>query len=207
MKASSALGLALCAALSAAAPARAQGSDKSESEQVKRAVHVCAACHGESGRSTRKGTPALAGQMRQYTIRQLNDFRSQARAETDIQAYMWGISALLTDEVIEGLADYYAAQTPAAGRSTRPKQEAAGRKIFEQGLPALEVRDCTSCHGDKAEGEAGFPRLAGLDADYVYRQLQAFRTPLRKHGVIMKNETRALSEPQMRAVAAYLQSL
>ena len=206
MKSSSALGLALCAALSAAAPARAQGSDKSESEQVKRAVHVCAACHGESGRSTRKGTPALAGQMRQYTIRQLKDFRSQARAETDIQAYMWGISALLTDDVIEGIADHYAQQAPRKPKSVNPKAEAAGRVIFERGIPGVGVRACASCHGDNAEGAAGFPRLAGQNADYVFRQLRAFKTPLRPHGVIMKNEILALSDAQLRAVAAYVAS-
>ena len=50
-------------------------------------------------------------------------------------------------------------------------------------------------------------RLAGLNAEYVYKQLQAFRTPLRPHGVLMKNETRSLGEAQMRAVSAYVQSL
>jgi cytochrome c553 len=48
--------------------------------------------------------------------------------------------------------------------------------------------------------------LAGLNADYVYKQLQAFRTPLRPHGVLMKNETRSLNEAQLRAVATYVQS-
>ena len=59
---------------------------------------------------------------------------------------------------------------------------------------------------DVGEVRDGFPRLAGLDAGYVVNQMRAFRTPLRKHGVIMKNETRALTDAQMRAVAAYVQS-
>lgn len=202
----------MCAAagLAAAAygPAQAQNANgKAELETVKRAVHVCASCHGEGGISSKKLYPSLAGQMRDYTIRQLKDFRNQARAETDVQAYMWGISALLTDDTIEGLADHYAAQTPRPPKSTHPKREAAGRKIFDQGLPAQGVLACASCHGDAAEGKAGFPRLAGLDAGYVYKQLQAFRTPLRPHGVLMKNETGSLSEAQLRAVSAYVQSL
>ena len=197
---------ALCAALWVAASAQAQNSSKAEAEAVVRAVHVCAACHGEGGRSTKKEYPALAAQMREYTIRQLKDFRSQARAETDIQAYMWGISALLNDDTIEGLADYYAQQAPAPGRSTRPKLEAAGRRIFTDGVESLGVRACASCHGDNGEGEAGFPRLAGLSADYVVRQMRAFRTPLRKHGAVMKKGTKDLSDAQIKAVAAYVAS-
>jgi cytochrome c553 len=198
--------LAVAAALCLAATVHAQNAPKSELEGDKRAVHVCAACHGDNGRSSKKLVPSLAGQMREYTIRQLKDFRSQSRAETDIQAYMWGISALLNDETIEGLADHYAQQPPAPPKSRHARLEAAGRKIFDNGIPEKSVRACSSCHGNDAEGEAGFPRLAGLDAEYVVKQLQAFRTPLRKHGVIMKNETRALSDAQMRAAAAYVQS-
>lgn len=36
--------------------------------------------------------------------------------------------------------------------------------------------------------------------------MQAFRTPLRPHGVIMKKEINAMNEAQMKAVAAYVQS-
>lgn len=194
------------AVLGLAGAANAQSSNKAELESVQRAVHVCAACHGDYGRSSKSFVPSLAGQMREYTIRQLKDFRNQSRAETDVQAYMWGISALLDDQTIEGLADYYAAQTPAPAKSTQPKLEAAGRKIYENGSPAQGVLPCKQCHGDAAEGAAGFPRLAGLSSKYVYSQLKAFRTPLRPHGVLMKNETRALNEAQLKAVAAYVQS-
>ncbi len=145
--------------------------------------------------------------MREYTIRQLKDFRSQSRAETDLQGYMWGISALLTDDVIEGLADHYAQQAPRPGTAANPKLLTAGRVIFEKGIAAQGVLACASCHGDKAEGTAGFPRLAGQHASYLVRQLKVFRTPLRPHGVVMKKESASLSEPQMRAVAAYIQSL
>lgn len=193
------------ATVSAQAQGRAAG--KADLDVVQRAVHVCASCHGEGGRSTKTLYPSLAGQMREYTIRQLKDFRSQARAETDIQAYMWGISALLTDDAIEGLADHYAQQAPSPGKSTQPKLEAEGKVLFDKGMPAKGVLACTSCHGDKAEGQSGFPRLAGLNATYVYKQLQAFGTPLRPHGVVMKNETRALTQAQLRALAAYVQSL
>jgi cytochrome c553 len=200
------LGAALALTALAAGAARAQDV-AGDQETVRRAIHVCAACHGENGRSTTAAIPSLAGQMRQYTIAQLKDFRSQTRAESGTRAYMWGVSALLDDATIAGLADYYAGQTPAPGKSGPRDQVAAGRKLFTTGAPGRGVRACAGCHGDSAEGAAGFPRLAGQRADYVYAQLKVFGTRLRPHGVVMQAETKAMTSAEMRAVAAYLQSL
>jgi cytochrome c553 len=33
---------------------------------------------------------------------------------------------------------------------------------------------CASCHGPRGEGQASFPRLAGMDAGYLRKQLQDF---------------------------------
>jgi cytochrome c553 len=203
-------GLAVCVALAAMAGAsgRVNAQDTAGDQNiVRRAIHVCTACHGEGGRSTTAAIPSLAGQMRQYTITQLQDFRSQTRAEAGTRAYMWGVSALLDDAAISGLADYYAAQAPATGKAGPQALVKAGRKIFVDGIPARGVRACASCHGNGAEGAAGFPRLAGQRADYVYSQLKVFSTKLRPHGVVMQNETKSMTASEFRAVAAYLQSL
>ena len=198
--------LAAGAAL-AAAPVRAQDMPGG-SDIARRALHVCAACHGEGGRSRTAAYPHLAGLPAQYTVRQLKDFREQQRAESDVAAYMWGVSALLDDDTIQSLADYYAVQAPAPGRSKAPpKVLARGKFIFEAGIAERNVRACASCHGDKAEGAAGFPRLAGQHAAYMERQLQVFSTRLRPHGVLMKAETSNMSKAEMKAVAAYLQSM
>lgn len=187
----------------------AQAQDTpSGTDLTRRAIHVCAACHGDGGRSATAAYPHLAGQSALYTIRQLKDFRSQQRAETDSKAYMWGVSALLDDETIQSLADYYAAQAPAPGHNQgEASLRRAGQKIFEQGIPSRSVRACAGCHGTKAEGAAGFPRLAGQHADYLARQLDVFGTRLRPHGVLMKDETAGLTKTDRRAVALYLQSL
>ena len=185
----------------------AQAAGSADDELVQRAVHVCATCHGDFGRSTDSRFPALAGQAREYTIRQLKDFRDKSRAETDVQAYMFGISALLSDAAIDGLADYYWKQEPRPGLAGNASLLNQGKSIFANGMPSIGVRPCATCHGAKAEGQTGFPRLAGQHADYIVRQLKVFKTPLRPHGVIMKDEVKAMTESQMKAVAAYLQSL
>ena len=180
---------------------------KSDSETVRRAIHVCASCHGDGGVSKKAGIPSLAGQMRQYTIAQLRDFRSSTRAEPGTLAYMWGVSALLDDATIAGLADYYAALPPSAGKAGPTARVNEGRKVFNEGLPSRGVRACASCHGTAAEGAAGFPRLAGQRADYVLAQLKVFGTKLRPHGVLMQAEVKGMTPTELRAVAAYVQSL
>jgi cytochrome c553 len=178
-----------------------------DQDLARRAIHVCASCHGEAGLSPTTSIPSLAGQMPQYMITQLKDFRSERRAEAGSRAYMWGVSALLDDATIVGLANYYAAQTPAKGKPGKPELVNAGRKIFAEGIPARNVLACASCHGERAEGAAAFPRLAGQHADYLYTQLVSFSGKLRPHGVVMQRETQSMTKAEMRAVAAYLQSL
>jgi len=197
----------MLAAATLAPAVAADEPSKADQPTVQRAVHVCAACHGDSGRSTVAIYPRLAGQVPLYTIAQLKAFRDQKRAELDPQAYMWGVSALLDDATIDGLAEYFASQTPAEGKKGNPARIAAGKKIFEDGIPGRGVRACASCHGDHAEGASVFPRLAGQHADYLLRQLTEFGTRLRPHGVLMKNETANMTAADKRAVAEYLQSL
>ena len=199
---------AMAMTLLAAAAGLAHAQDTpTDQNTVRRAIHVCAACHGEGGRSETANIPSLAGQTRQYTVAQLQDFRSQTRAETGTRAYMWGVSALLDDATITGLAEYYAAQTPAKGRPGPAALINAGRKIFVEGIPSRGVRACASCHSESGQGAAGFPRLAGQRSEYVYAQLKVFGTRLRPHGVVMKEETKAMTPRDMRAVAAYVHSL
>lgn len=198
--------LGLLAALLLCGASRAQDTP-TDQDVVRRAIHVCASCHGEGGRSTTPSVPSLAGQKRDYVIAQLKDFRQQTRAEAGSRAYMWGISALLDNATILGLAEYYAVQEPAKGRSGTPSLIEAGRKIYAQGIRDRGVRACADCHGTAAEGTAGFPRLAGQHATYLHAQLKSFGSKLRPHGIVMQVETSFMKPSEMRAVAEYLQSL
>jgi len=142
-----------------------------------------------------------------YTIEQLKLFRSQKRSESDQQAYMWGISALLDDGLINGIADYFAAQTPAKGRPASGPQASLGQRIFEQGIPGKKVPACASCHGPNGEGGSVFPRLGGQHAAYTALQLEQFRTRLRPYAVVMAGVTKSMSREEMQAVAAWIEGL
>ena len=196
--------IAIAATLLAAASGAAQAQ---ESATVIRASHVCVACHGEGGRSTTPAIPSIAGQTREYLVAQLKDFRGQVRAETGRQGYMWGISALLDDATIDGLAAHYAAEKPAAGKPGDPTVLSIGKAIFREGLPAKKVEPCTKCHGDTGQGNGKYPRLAGQNAEYLAIQLDEFGTALRPHAKEMRAQIQGLSPSQRRALAAYIQSL
>ena len=92
--------LALAAPALAAAPKGnvAAGQEKSKS---------CAACHGPTGNeSLDPSYPKLAGQYPEYLAKALHDYRAGTRQN----AIMAGMAAPLTDEDIDDLSAYFAAQ-------------------------------------------------------------------------------------------------
>jgi cytochrome c553 len=171
------------------------------------AAQVCSNCHGLEGNSESPNFPRLAGQLPGYLVSQLENFRNHHRADPEGFEYMWGISHRLSDEQIKGLADYFAKQAPLPViASVNAQQFAAGRAIYEGGVPAKETPPCMACHGPKGEGQAVFPRLAWQHEDYVLKQLQVFRETEGRPGTPMKQVTHLLSNQEMKAVAAYLQA-
>jgi len=86
-----------------------------------------------------------------------------------------------------------------------------GRRLVTQGN-ARGATACASCHGEHGESnaQAGFPRLAGLNAGYLRAQLEAFQTGQRQSPVmgpiaeaLDKAEVAAAASSYARARAAY----
>ena len=89
-------------------------------------LHICSSCHGPDGRSISPTFPRLAGQQKDYIVAQLQAFRDKTRADPHAQTYMWGMAARLSDPTIDGIAAFYASQTPIAGEpALRRKQPPA----------------------------------------------------------------------------------
>ena len=186
--------------------ATAQANDKPEQAAAKIAVQVCSNCHGPAGNSTSPVFPKLAGQQELYLDAQIKAFRAKTRSDPEAHDYMWGMATPLDDQLVSGLAEYYAKQTPPPGKAGNSTLMTQGKEIYTKGDVAHDVLACAGCHGTAAEGVAVFPRLAGQHATYIIRQIQVIQKQLRDapvmHGVV-KN----LSEDQIKAVAEYLQSL
>jgi cytochrome c553 len=172
------------------------------------AQQVCSLCHGINGQSVSPNFPNLAAQQSTYFIAQMKEFRGHNRLDPAGFEYMWGLSRSLTDEQIQGLAEYFVAKAPAAppGRFSDPAVVAGGKVIFEQGVPEKNIPSCGVCHGTQAQGNAQFPRLAHQHSDYLIKQLMVFqRTDERPEGSIMKTIAHDLTRKNMEDVAAYLQ--
>lgn len=68
----------------------------------------CARCHGVDGISNNPGIPHLAGQQKDYLVKQLKDFRSGFRRS----APMREVARTLSNEEIVSLALYYSSLSP-----------------------------------------------------------------------------------------------
>ncbi|MCX7168708.1 MAG: c-type cytochrome [Proteobacteria bacterium] len=170
------------------------------------AVQVCSICHGLDGNSVSPNFPRLAGQQPAYLIAQLENFRSHHRADPPGFEYMWGISGKLSDDQIKGLAEYFSKQVALPNAQVTAQQMAAGKEIFDKGLPAKETAPCFVCHGPKAEGMVTFPRLANQHQDYLVKQLHVFQETEGRPGTPMKEITHSLTNEEMEAVAGFLQA-
>ncbi len=200
--------LATLACAMAATTAAARGAAQlaaSAAAAIKLATQVCSSCHGPGGNSQSPTFPRLAGQQQAYVLAQIQAFKNGKRNEQEAHDYMLGMTTLIDDATAEALARYFASQPAPKGIPGDPAAVAAGKKIFEQGIPG-QVVACATCHGKRAEGNGIFPRLADQHAAYIVRQLTVIQGNLRNspvmHGII-KN----LQPQDMQNVAIYLQSL
>jgi len=194
------------AALAQDAPAPVAPADAAAAEYV--AVTRCSWCHGPQGNSISPIYPALAGQKAWYILEQLQFFKAQTRADPYARGYMWGMAAQLDDTQMNALADYFSKQAPFGGQAVpfSNGDVARGKSVYTEGVAANGVAPCSACHQDDASGNDQFPRLAGQHASYVLKQLRAFNTGSRNQAV-MNGIVATLQPDDMKAVAAYLESL
>lgn len=83
-----------------------------------------------------------------------------------------------------------------------------GKKIFTEGGSQPGAMPCVACHGADGAGlaAAGFPRLAGLPALYVRKQLEDFKRGTRANPV-MQPLANALTDAEIDAVSQALAAM
>lgn len=108
--------------------------------------------------------------------------------------------------LLSSLCGMIAACGPAA--QTRPDPfTASGEVIVLSGGRGGAANACFGCHGLAGEGDgAAAPRLAGLDAGYLQKQLDDYASGLRPDAT-MQAAVRWLSADDRRAVAAHYAAL
>ena len=173
---------------------------------------VCAACHGPDGNSAVPSFPKLAGQGEKYLYKQLKDIRDGARPIPTMAGQLDGKS----NQDLADIAAYFAGQTMSGGQ-TDPALLALGESVYRSGIPERKVAACAACHSPTGAGNApaGFPALAGQQAEYIAAQLIAYRKGYEDEtGRINDGDTRimritafGLSDREIQAVSSYAAGL
>ncbi|KFE56540.1 c-type cytochrome [Pseudomonas syringae] len=195
------LSLGICGAAQAAEPVVGDPA----AGQAKTAV--CGACHGPDGNSLAPNFPKLAGQGQRYLLKQLHEIKDGKRVVLE----MTGLLTNLNDQDLADIAAYYGGQKGSVGAADE-KLVARGEALFrggklDQGMPA-----CTGCHSPNGVGnaQAGFPHLGGQHADYIKKQLTAFREGERTNDgdtMVMRSIAAKLSNKDIEALSQYIQGL
>jgi cytochrome c553 len=170
---------------------------------------ACASCHGPEGMGVAAaGFPRLAELSAAYLLKQIDDFRSGARANPVMQP----IAAALTDEearaVSESLAAMPGPRVPRIGRVD--KARGVGEVLALRGDWSRNIPECVACHGPGGVGVGrSFPPLAGQPAQYLAAQLDAWRAKTRSNDPddLMGHIARAMSDAEIQAVSQYFAGL
>lgn len=168
----------------------------SDSPSAVTLIGACARCHGPDGNSPGQ-YPSLARQNMEYTVKQLQDFKSGARK--DIQ--MSPMVGVLTQENIPVLAKYYADEYVSRPSGIDKELAAQGKEV------AAELK-CASCHQKNYRGKKEVPRLSRQKRVYLVKQMKDFRDGKRTNdNGVKKPEVKNLTDDQIKVLSHYFSGM
>jgi len=171
----------------------------------------CQVCHGASGQGFRGyyPIPRIAGQQPEYFENQLQAFIERRRTNV----IMFNVAHVLSPAMLASLAANFHDFNPKPLGGAPKDLIAAGKKIYQDGIPSADVPACASCHGPEAKGDGQFPRLAGQLNDYIFNKLTNWSKERGQNpsnpdaSAIMEPIAHGLNKQQIEAVAAYVSYL
>ena len=167
-------------------------------QSIEEKVQVCTGCHGTDGKPVDKTIPTIWGQQAGYLYIELRDFKRGDR-KSDI---MQPIASSLERQDMLDIAEYFSGKPwPDLGQPRAPKD------VSERAVSANRSVGCTGCHLDHFQGDGTVPRLAGMDKDYLLKQMTDFRTRARGNNPGMSDLMIATSPDDLAALATYLAGL
>ncbi len=180
----------------------------------KELAESCKSCHGDKGQGMKEETrdneilpaiPALAGQVANYTYKQLRDYFNDSRSHDQ----MTGVAKGLTEQDAADLAVWFSS-LPAQENKSGSRNLVRAEKMVEQGDGKRILPPCFVCHGSKGQGEKqDIPALAGQQADFFARTLLAYKNGQRHNDIYsrMRLIAQQLSEEEIKELALYYQQL
>jgi cytochrome c553 len=196
------LAAAFVAPVLAADAQPAAKADMAKGEAI--ATQVCGACHSFDGSRGTPANPILAGQHADYLAKQLQDFKSGARAN----AIMKGFAATLSDQDMRNVAAFYASKSAKPGFAKNRDTLLLGEKIYRGGIADRQIAACAGCHSPNGAGiPKQYPRVGGQHGEYAEAQLTAFRAGQRSNSLQMSGVAAKLNDVEIKALADYMAGL
>jgi cytochrome c553 len=184
------------------APAKVAKPDLVKGEATYAAI--CAACHGADGNSGTPAYPKLAQQHPEYLVKQLQEFKSDKRAN----AIMKGFASALSADDMRNISFWVTSKTAKPGFAKDKELVTLGERIYRGGIADRQVPACAGCHSPNGAGiPSQYPRLSGQHAEYAVAQLTSFRDGVRKNSLQMNQVAAKLNDREIKAVADYIAGL
>jgi len=171
----------------------------------------CVACHGQKGQgNSQLKAPQLAGQHAWYLHKQLDNFANTFRGQDSrdkLGQQMRAFASALSPEDRAQISDYLSRQTPIRAQHNRTGDLKNGSRYYQA--------KCGACHGGKAQGNKALqaPALTHLRADYIDRQMSAFKLGLRgtekadKYGRQMAMMAKTVSDKELADIIFFISEL
>ncbi len=184
-------------------------------------ANQCFACHGVNGVSLNPEFPSLAGQNKNYIIKQLKAFKSGDR-KSPIMAPM---VARLDEDDMEAVAEYFSSKKAGGAETIKKGYEGAASAIDTSAVKKAEsptgvelsekdfesskeiyFQRCAGCHGVLRKGATGKPLTTDITLERGTEYLKTFITYGSAGGMPAWGETNVLSEEEIEVMAKYLQN-
>lgn len=165
---------------------------------VQERLAPCTACHG-TGTSQTEGVPSLGGQLPDYVVTQLFQFREKQREAPPMN----DVAAGFSDDDLRAYADAVATLPPPAWSG--PPADAA---LTARAQAIVAKHQCTSCHGADLAGRDAIPRIRAQREEYLAKALTGYKTNSRPgYDPAMNEVAQELSEADIKDLAAYVSRL
>jgi cytochrome c553 len=157
---------------------------------IREDMKKCVKCHGEDGNASGSGMPNLTAQDPAYFVQSMQAYRNGERGHRLMQKLV----AELDDDILLKMGTFYGVQAPKRTGTTGDGNSDLGQALAE---------GCANCHG--ADGNptgANMPTLAGQDARYFIKAMQAYKDGKRSHQKMFE-AVETLSEEDIQNLAAF----
>jgi len=136
---------------------------------IRENLKKCTKCHGADGNSDASGMPNLTAQSPEYYVASMNSYIEGRRDHK----LMTKLASGLDEATLNKMGVFYAVQEPARTETTGEGNADLGRELSGP---------CASCHGNDGNASgADMPTLAGQDARYFIKAMNAYQEGKRKH--------------------------